>query len=412
MLTMRLRTRARLLVDRVAAPYVATIVGELRREQQTDSTSSLTTDGAPNPGGGRPDSGVPSNWFHQLNHELRTMELERLRGTARRVVSVGASGRWYFDWFESCVGPLDLHIGVEAFEPEPLDLPRNAQWVQSTADRFDGIADQSVDLVFAGQTCEHLWADELLGFLLESHRVLQSGGRLVLDCPNRLVTERLRWSHGGHTVELSSGEIAELLECAGFRVESIRGIWRCCFGDEVMDLESGSELGSVVVRRIATAADRPDDSFIWWIVARPNGSPDGDALMRHIDALFAKHWPTRICRGMWPGPGHHSTRLDPAASTTIRSLPVYLRAGTTTFTMRLSSGHIPDLGDWHVTLTGPGGEVLGDARPVAESTGTAATWAFELPQLAFAASVGIHAPELKSQVEIEMPLDVRWSPGR
>ncbi|MGH9135183.1 MAG: methyltransferase domain-containing protein, partial [Ilumatobacteraceae bacterium] len=174
---------------------------------------------------------VPSEYFHAVLHELRTVELERLPKGARRALSVGASGRWYFDWFERSVGQLDVHIGVEAFEAEPADLPSYVHWIPTSADRFDGVADEDVDLVFAGQTSEHLWARELADFLVQSHRVLRPDGRLVVDSPNRLVTEHLRWSHGGHTVELAAGEIRELLRLAGFRPESLRGLWRCRFGE-------------------------------------------------------------------------------------------------------------------------------------------------------------------------------------
>ena len=61
-----------------------------------------------------PDGKVPGDEFHSILHTLRTAELRCVPKGARRVVSVGASGRWYFDWFEECVGPLELHVGVEA----------------------------------------------------------------------------------------------------------------------------------------------------------------------------------------------------------------------------------------------------------------------------------------------------------
>jgi len=61
---------------------------------------------------------------------------------------------------------------------------RTARYTAATADRFEGVEDDSVDLVFAGQTTEHLWAHELTGFLLQAHRVLHVDGLLVMDSPN------------------------------------------------------------------------------------------------------------------------------------------------------------------------------------------------------------------------------------
>jgi SAM-dependent methyltransferase len=247
-------------------------------------------------------STIPSDFFHNALHELRTMSLEKVPRGARRAVSVGASGRWYFDWFERCVGALDAHVGVEAFELRPEDLPRHVEWVESTADRFEGVPDERADLVFAGQTTEHLWATELVGFLLEAARVLAPGGRLVLDSPNRLVTEHLRWSHGGHTIELSSAEMEELLAYAGFDVDVRRGLWRCRFGSAVLQLEEELSRPKVLVRRVAET--EPDDAFVWWLEAtRAAREPDSASLSRRVEALFDEHWPTRVSRGLWPGPG-------------------------------------------------------------------------------------------------------------
>ena len=263
------------LVDRVMGPYVERLSGEIRAQGHVEPSPPNASDEGVAP---HQPGGVPSDFFHLVNHELRTVELERLPKGARRALSVGASGRWYFDWFERSVGPLDVHIGVEAFEPEPDDLPPYVRWIATTADRFDGVDDDDVDIVFAGQTSEHLWARELADFLLQSHRVLRSDGMLVLDSPNRLVTEHLQWSHGGHTVELSAGEIVELLTLAGFRTESVRGLWRCRFGDGACSWRTRLSDGATLVRRITDGPDDPDDCFVWWVVARlDHGAPTSSA---------------------------------------------------------------------------------------------------------------------------------------
>jgi hypothetical protein len=129
------------------------------------------------------------------------------------------------------------------------------------------VGDQSVDLVFGGQVIEHLWPDDIAGFLVESHRVLRPGGALVLDSPNRRVTEEIRWLHPQHTCELSVPEAVELVRLAGFDVESVRGVVlgydreRCVF----LGLEDDSVPWD---QRAELAADRPEDSFVWWLTAR------------------------------------------------------------------------------------------------------------------------------------------------
>ena len=58
------------------------------------------------------------------------------------------------------------------------------------------------------------WPSNQVGFLLEAKRVLRTGGVLAVDSPNRLITEQIMWSHGGHTLELSPQEWSELVSPA------------------------------------------------------------------------------------------------------------------------------------------------------------------------------------------------------
>ena len=351
-------------------------------------------------------SGAPSDFFHMALHELRTIELDHVRKGANRALSVGTSGRWYFDWFEDHVGPLVEHVGVEAFEPRPPDLPGYARWVESTADHFLDVDDGSMDLVFAGQTTEHLWAEELLGFLLESHRVLAIGGQLVMDSPNRRVTEHLRWSHGGHTIELSADEMAELARLAGFDVTA-RGLWRCRFEDRILTLEDGMDDPGLVVRRIATGRDRPDDCFVWWIDAdRADREPDVDALKAAIDHLFATHWDTRISRGMWPGPDSDGVDLPTGGPVTVSNLPIYLHAGRWQLTVHAAAGTLDDLDGLRLEVSAPGGAVLHRVDTPLERDGDHVTWGFDQQELAFALTLEIQAQAVGRPVRLRMPVEL------
>ncbi len=86
------------------------------------------------------------------------------------------------------------------------------------------LAASSVDTVVSLQVVEHLW--EQVPFLAQCARVLRSGGELLLSTPNRVT-----FSPGSHTplnpfhtVEVSPDELADLLGCAGFRVETLLGV--------------------------------------------------------------------------------------------------------------------------------------------------------------------------------------------
>lgn len=400
--TKRSKAVARSITDRIIGPYV----DDLRREIRSQSGGSAAN--------GSASHEWTSDFVHNALHELRTIELEGVPKGARRVVSVGASGRWYFDWFERCFGAVDEHIGIEAFEQRPADLPDYVRWVASTADHFDAIADGSVDLVFAGQTTEHLWPHELAGFLLESKRVLAQGGLLVLDSPNRAVTDHLHWSHGGHTIELSGDEITELLELGGFDVERHDGIWACRFGDTILQLEEHANDPTNLVRRITGGAAHPDGAFIWWIDARTSERPaQPAALRRRLDELFAANWPTRMSRGMWPGPpaDRLASTGEPAHLVT-HSLPFPLHAGRWRLRLELVEGSWDSVTACSVRIAAAGGQVVHDLS-LAKARGAAAikTWELRQKELQFALELRVELTA-NSPVAVRMPIELLALPNR
>jgi SAM-dependent methyltransferase len=226
------------------------------------------------------DSAAPDAMdFSARLHELRSIELRRLPRYARTVLHGGAAGAWYFRWFEeNYPGTVDRHIGVEAFLDRPADLPQNVDWLQRTLGDMGPVPSGSVDLVFGGQVIEHLWADDVAAFLMESHRVLQPGGMIALDSPNRQVTEAISWRHPQHTVEFSADEVVQLIALAGFELEELRGVLLGYDRERHAFLELEDE-SLPWEERARLAANRPEDSFVWWLVARRTDvEPDGERL--------------------------------------------------------------------------------------------------------------------------------------
>ena len=167
----------------------------------------------------------PVEDFPHFLHGLRTRQLEQLAPGAKVVLSGGAAGAWYFEWFESHYpSAVERHIGVEALAPMPEGLPDHVEWISTSLGDLSLVASGSVDLVFAGEVIEHLWPDDIAGFLAGAHRVLRPRGRIALDSPNRRVTQAIAWLHPEHTVEFSIDEIVELLELAGFQDVLVRGV--------------------------------------------------------------------------------------------------------------------------------------------------------------------------------------------
>jgi predicted SAM-dependent methyltransferase len=87
--------------------------------------------------------------------------------------------------------------------------------------------DRSFDLVYSGQSFEHIWPNEGATLLKEVHRVLKDEGSFALDTPNGPV-----WRHRfpdelinpDHKVEYSHGEMVGLLAHAGFNVDAAWGL--------------------------------------------------------------------------------------------------------------------------------------------------------------------------------------------
>jgi len=156
------------------------------------------------------------NDFNEFLHELRSKELEKIPKGAKVFLSGGCSGSWYFDWINHFYKGIEKHIGVEYYSPKPTDLPPEVEWVKNTLGDMSYVKDNEIDLVFAGQTIEHMWPNDLASFLCEAYRVLKPNGLIVLDSPNRRITRGLHWFQPQHTMELSVDEIVFALETASF----------------------------------------------------------------------------------------------------------------------------------------------------------------------------------------------------
>jgi SAM-dependent methyltransferase len=332
-------------------------------------------------------------------HEARTVCLGDMPPGARTVLSVGANGTWYFDWFAQAYGYVERHIGVEAFFPRPDELPENVEWVAADLAGQDGVASVdsgSVELVFCGQNIEHLWPEQVVALLAESSRVLRPEGWLVVDSPNRNLTEAYRWTMEEHTVELSPEDAARLLELAGFEVVTMKGLWLCRRDGELLELQpTGTVAGaSEVLERMMKAAGRPADSFVWWAEARKMAEPDVVGLEREVRAIFADHSEERIGR-MLSNEGTPCTLADGRAGVSLEKgnsgylffgpyLP--LRAGSYELAVELEWADCHDqdrpVGVLEVVARdGPRGEVL--VLPSGTAGRTVVRYALDLDALHF-----------------------------
>jgi SAM-dependent methyltransferase len=217
------------------------------------------------------------------------------------MVSVGANGLWYFDWIHTNCGYPQRHIGVELYFPKPDNLPFNTEWVANTAGDMSGVESGVADLVFSGQNIEHLWEHDVTNFLMETNRILRTGGLLVVDSPNRTITEALCIVHPEHMVEFTPDEMVEILSAAGFDVVNNRGIYltRDPAGGQFLPYQPDFlwEGPWSLVERCAIADRNVNDSYIWWIEARKtNRAPDEAKVRQLIRFCWENGWPERMNR--------------------------------------------------------------------------------------------------------------------
>lgn len=91
---------------------------------------------------------------------------------------------------------------------------------------LSGFPDESVDLVYSGQSIEHVSPEEGMMVIKEVNRILRPGGHFALDTPNARVTrlQQPDFIDPDHKVEYRWGDLEEMLTAAGFHLEWRKGL--------------------------------------------------------------------------------------------------------------------------------------------------------------------------------------------
>ena len=88
---------------------------------------------------------------------------------------------------------------------------------------YRNVKDSSVDVVFISNLLEHLPSkDAVERALIEAHRVLKTGGSLILLQPNIRYSYKEYWDFFDHITPLSDKSIIEVLLKTGYRIAEIR----------------------------------------------------------------------------------------------------------------------------------------------------------------------------------------------
>jgi SAM-dependent methyltransferase len=181
------------------------------------------------------------NGLGQSLHLSRMMFVRSLP-SARRILDLGGTA------LGNATGALVLMGYPYAFEDlVVIDLPsdeRNELYQEAAAHEVTQTAlgpvryryhsmvdlsdypDDSVDLVYSGQSIEHVPPDVADTVLSEVHRVLRPGGYLGLDTPNARVTrlQQAEFIDPDHEHEYTDAEMRAKLTAAGFEVAGAWGL--------------------------------------------------------------------------------------------------------------------------------------------------------------------------------------------
>jgi len=142
---------------------------------------------------------------------------QRLIGVGKTVVDLACG----YGEFINNIGAA-RKLGVDLNPDSPKYLGADVEFHASRADRVDGIADGTADVVFTSNFLEHLKSkEECDAVLAEMLRILKPGGRFIVMGPNIRYLAAEYWDFYDHYLPLSHLSLEEGLVQAGYEVESI-----------------------------------------------------------------------------------------------------------------------------------------------------------------------------------------------
>jgi predicted SAM-dependent methyltransferase len=100
-------------------------------------------------------------------------------------------------------------------------------YVYSSMTDLSAIEDATVDLVYSGQSIEHVTREEAITVFREVRRVLKAGGYFCFDTPNRNISKlghANKFIVDDHKYEYTHTEIVALIEASGFAVCEAKGL--------------------------------------------------------------------------------------------------------------------------------------------------------------------------------------------
>jgi len=85
---------------------------------------------------------------------------------------------------------------------------------------ISGVAESSVDTIFMSNLLEHLTKEKIVATLRECHRLLKTGGLMLILQPNIRYTYRDYWMFFDHITPIDDRSLCEVLGACEFQIRS------------------------------------------------------------------------------------------------------------------------------------------------------------------------------------------------
>ncbi len=170
-------------------------------------------------------------------HRARVNLMATALPPARHILDLGGANAplhecgypYHFDYLTIVdLPPADRHMEFANRIVESADLEQGrVRILYCNMTDLSAVSDGTIDLVWSGQSIEHVTREDAHRTYAEVKRVLAPGGSFCLDTPNALVT-RLHspdaYIHPDHKIEYTPDELIADLTDAGFEVVRSLGV--------------------------------------------------------------------------------------------------------------------------------------------------------------------------------------------
>ncbi len=140
-------------------------------------------------------------------------------GSPKRILELGTGYGDFINQFAATErSAMDLNPDAQDFLDESINF-----YCQDATKPWP-MADESIDLLFTSNFFEHLPdKDSIASVLIEAHRVLAPGGRVMALGPNIKHVPGAYWDFWDHTIPLTEKSLAEAFSISGFTVKEAIG---------------------------------------------------------------------------------------------------------------------------------------------------------------------------------------------